>query len=57
MSDQKRERSEAVQQEVQEHIGRKLREMYNYVAEQPIPDRFVNLLDQLESSEDPVKGT
>ncbi len=36
--------------EVPQHIGRKLREMYDYIAEQPVPDRFKQLLDQLEQS-------
>lgn len=35
--------------EVSHHIGRKLREMYDYIAEQPVPARFQELLDQLES--------
>lgn len=29
-------------------IGRKLREYYNEVAKEPVPDRFTALLDQLE---------
>jgi Anti-sigma factor NepR len=31
-----------------ELIGRKLREYYDEVAKQPVPDRFSALLDQLE---------
>lgn len=30
-------------------IGRKLREYYDEVAKQPVPDRFTALLDALES--------
>lgn len=30
-------------------IGRKLREYYDEVAKQPVPDRFMALLDALES--------
>jgi len=34
---------------VQSHIGRRLRSMFDEVASQPVPDRFLELLDQLES--------
>ena len=30
-------------------IGRRLREYYDGVARQPVPDRFVDLLNQLEA--------
>lgn len=30
-------------------IGRKLRDYYNDVAQQPVPDRFVELLQRLDS--------
>lgn len=30
-------------------IGRRLREYYDGVAQQPVPDRFVDLLNQLEA--------
>jgi hypothetical protein len=34
--------------DVQSHIGRQLRAMYDGVVAQPVPDRFLELLDQLE---------
>lgn len=37
---------------VQSHIGRRLRSMFDEVASQPVPDRFLNLLDQLERSDE-----
>lgn len=36
---------------VQSHIGRRLRSMFDEVASQAVPDRFLNLLDQLEQSD------
>jgi hypothetical protein len=33
---------------VKDHIGRQLRALYNEVASQPVPDRFMELLDRLE---------
>jgi hypothetical protein len=33
---------------VQSHIGRRLRSMFDEVASQPVPDRFLMLLDELE---------
>lgn len=41
--------------EVPQHIGRKLKEMYDYIAEQPVPDRFKDLLDQLEKNDKSVQ--
>lgn len=34
--------------ELQAHIGRQLRAVYDEVAQQPVPDRFLKLLDELE---------
>jgi Anti-sigma factor NepR len=34
-------------------IGRRLREFYDDVAHQPVPDRFAELLNQLESKTPP----
>ena len=31
-----------------EHVGRRLKEMFDEVTTQPIPDRFVKLLAELE---------
>jgi Anti-sigma factor NepR len=33
---------------VKEHIGRQLRALYDEVASQPVPDRFMELLDRLD---------
>jgi hypothetical protein len=34
---------------VKDHIGRQLRALYDEVANQPVPDRFMELLDRLDS--------
>ncbi len=34
---------------IDEHIGRHLKAIYDDVLKQPIPERFLDLLDQLES--------
>lgn len=36
---------------VQEEIGRRLRVVYGQLTEEPLPDRFAELLDKLSSSE------
>jgi len=41
----------ALDQNVQAHIGRKLRAVYEEVATAPIPDRIVELLAKLEESQ------
>ena len=33
---------------VHEHVGRRLKEMFDEVTTQPIPDKFVKLLEELE---------
>jgi hypothetical protein len=38
-------------QNIQAHIGRKLRAVYDEVATAPIPDRIVELLAKLEESQ------
>lgn len=37
---------------VQKHIGKQLRELYDGVLDEPIPDRFKELLDRLEESQE-----
>lgn len=37
------------QPEVYDLIGQRLRNFYDEVAQQPVPDRFVELLNQLEA--------
>ena len=34
--------------DVQAHIGRQLRAVYDEVVNEPVPDRFVKLLEELE---------
>lgn len=36
--------------DIQQHIGNLLRASYNEVLTEPIPDRFLQLLDELESA-------
>ena len=38
-----------VQPEVYDLIGQRLRNYYDEVAKQPVPDRFMDLLNQLEA--------
>jgi hypothetical protein len=38
---------------LQAHIGRQLRNMYEAMTREPVPDRFKLLLDQLEAGEKP----
>ena len=37
------------QPEIHDLIGQRLRNFYDEVAKQPVPDRFVDLLNQLEA--------
>jgi len=39
----------SVKPPVYDIIGRRLREYYDGVSQQPVPDRFVDLLNQLEA--------
>jgi len=43
--------------EVSDLIGERLRTFYEEVAKQPVPDRFVELLKQLEATSAPKKET
>jgi hypothetical protein len=38
-------------QEIQGHLGQKLRTLYQELVNKPIPDKFVKLLNQLEKWE------
>lgn len=38
----------AVQPQVQDHIGRQLRAIYEELLSQPVPDRFAELLEKLD---------
>ncbi len=42
--------------EVSDLIGQRLRNYYNEVALQPVPDRFMDLLNQLEAASSPKKS-
>lgn len=41
----------ALDQNIQRHIGRKLKASYEELIKQPVPDKFRNLLDQLQRQE------
>lgn len=55
MTDEKREaaaKPEArVDANVRAHLGRKLKTAYQALVEEPVPDRFVKLLEELRSKE------
>ncbi len=40
--------------ELQDHIGRELRALYNEIVQEPIPERFLKLLDDLERKQTPT---
>jgi hypothetical protein len=42
--------------ELQGQIGQRIREAYNELVKEPVPDRFVQLLQQLKQREDHGKG-
>ena len=44
------------QPEVYDLIGQRLRNFYDEVAQQPVPDRFVELLNQLEAKSSQKKS-
>ena len=41
-------RARVVQRDLKDYIGRQLRALYDEVANQPVPDRFKELLDRLD---------
>jgi hypothetical protein len=41
--------------EVQAHIGRQLRAVYDDVANEPVPDRFLRLLRELDKKRDAAR--
>lgn len=43
--------------EVSDLIGERLRTFYDDVAKQPVPDRFLDLLNQLQAASSPEKKT
>jgi hypothetical protein len=40
--------AQPLEADVQAHLGRQLRAVYDEMASQPVPDRFIQLLDALE---------
>lgn len=49
---QRKETAPAMDSELQAHIGRHLKAAYEDILNQPVPDRFRQLLDQLGESEE-----
>jgi hypothetical protein len=43
--------------EISDLIGQKLRAFYGSVSQQPVPDRFLDLLKKLETTSPPKKET
>jgi hypothetical protein len=43
--------------DLQAQIGRQLRAIYDGVLAQPVPDRFLELLDQLDNGDSAAPGT
>lgn len=41
----------SLQPQIQDHIGRQLRAMYDTVLNQPVPDRFRELMERLDAKE------
>lgn len=41
----------ALDPRVRSHIGRRIKALYDEVAEEPVPDRFVALLEELAKKE------
>ena len=41
----------AIDEKIQRHIGRKLKASYEELIKQPVPDKFRNLLDELQRKE------
>jgi hypothetical protein len=46
-----RQSGTALPKDVQSHLGRKLRAVYGEMMQEPVPDKFLNLLDQLAKAE------
>ncbi|MCB1533629.1 MAG: hypothetical protein KDJ44_02620 [Rhodoblastus sp.] len=41
----------AVRQPIQSHLGDQLKRYFSSIVSEPVPDRFANLLDELEKRE------
>ena len=46
-----------IQVQVQDHIGRQLRAVYDDVLNQPVPDRLLELLEELDREKKGREGT
>jgi hypothetical protein len=46
--------AQPLEADVQAHLGRQLRAVYDEMASQPVPDRFIQLLDALERRQRPA---
>ena len=44
-----------INEEVRDHIGSRLRALYNKVVDEPVPERFLNLLEALKKGEEVKK--
>jgi Anti-sigma factor NepR len=50
-ADREQPSDRTVGQEIQNHLGRKLKATYDDLVQQPVPDKFRQLLDELERQE------
>ena len=46
----------ALSKDIQSHIGKKLRTVYGQLVQEPVPDKFADLLNRLADSEQPSAG-
>ncbi|MEZ5774289.1 MAG: NepR family anti-sigma factor [Hyphomicrobiaceae bacterium] len=44
-------KTEAIDRKIQDHLGTRLREAYRQTIQEPIPDRFIRLLEELSREE------
>lgn len=51
LSDKQKTRTAKLGRDIQARIGEQLRTMYNGLVQQPVPDRFVELLKRLDSKD------
>jgi hypothetical protein len=49
-------KSVPLSKELQNHIGSKLRAVYGQLVQEPVPDRFADLLKQLSNTEAPASA-
>lgn len=56
LSEKQKPRTAKLGRDIQARIGEQLRTMYNGLLDQPVPDRFVELLKRLESKQEGGKS-